>query len=71
VVPTGTTDETNTQETLRAYLQLQEQIHATQLAVERSRKDTDAAMAENAKAFASRLQGIEQALASQRAQELE
>ena len=33
----GRADETNAQETLRSYLQLQEQIHATQLAVERSR----------------------------------
>ena len=61
----------NTQDTLRAYLQLQEQLHATQLAIERNRKEADAAAAENAKAFAGRLQGIEQALTSQRAQELE
>ena len=63
-------DDTNTQETLRSYLQLQEQLHATQLAIERNRKDADAAAAENAKTFAARLQGIEQALAQQRAQEL-
>ncbi len=64
-------DETNTQETLRAYLQLQEQLHATQLAIERNRKEASDAATDNAKAFASRLQGIEQALNSQRAQELE
>ena len=69
--PTGTVDETNTQDTLRAYLQLQEQIHATQLAIERNRKEADAATAENTKALASRLQGIEQSLSLQRTQELE
>ena len=68
---TGKADETNTQDTLRAYLQLQEQLHATQLAIERGRKEADAAAAENAKAFAARLQSIEQTLTLQRAQELE
>src|ERR1035441_761345 len=67
----GSADDTNSQEILRSYLQLQEQIHATQLAVERSRTQAEAAAAETAKAFTARLQGIEQALASQRAQELE
>jgi len=66
----GRADETNSQETLRSYLQLQEQIHATQLAVERSRTQAEATATETAKAFTARLQGIEQALASQRAQEL-
>jgi len=69
-VPTAANDETNAQETLRSYLQLQEQLHATQLAIERNRKEADAAAAESAKAFAARLQGIEEALSSQRAQEL-
>ena len=67
----ATAAETNAQDTLRAFLQLQEQLHATQLAIERGRKEADAAAAENAKAFATRLQGIEQALTQQRAQELE
>ena len=68
---TGKADETNIQDALRAYLQLQEQIHATQLTIERNRKEADAAAADNAKAFANRLQAIEQGLALQRAQELE
>ena len=71
VMITGKADETNTQETLRSYLQLQEQLHATQLTIERNRKEAEAAATENAKALTARLQGIEQALASQRAQELE
>ncbi len=71
VTITGKAEETNTQETLRTYLQLQEQLHATQLTIERNRKEADAAATETAKALTARLQGIEQALASQRAQELE
>jgi tetratricopeptide (TPR) repeat protein len=67
----GKADETNAQEMLRSYLQLQEQIHATQLAVEHSRTQAEAAAAETAKAFTTRLQGIETALGVQRAQELE
>jgi len=65
------TEDTNVQETLRTYLHLQEQLHATQLAIERSRKEAEAAAADSAKVFAARLQGIEEALASQRTQELE
>jgi tetratricopeptide (TPR) repeat protein len=63
--------ETNGQETVRSYLQLQEQIHATQLAIERTRREADEAAAESAKALAVRLQNIEQALSAQRAQELQ
>src|SRR5467141_3060270 len=63
-------EETNSQETLR-YLQLQEQLHATRLSMERDRQEAEAAAARNAEALASRLQLIEQTLATQRAQELE
>ncbi len=64
-------DETNTQDTLRAYLYLQEQLHATQLALERNQHEAEAAAAENARALSNRLQGIEQVLLLQRTQELE
>jgi tetratricopeptide (TPR) repeat protein len=64
-------EETNLQENLRGYLQVQEQLHATQLAIERNRQEANAAALETAKAFASRLQGIEAALSSQRTQELQ
>jgi tetratricopeptide (TPR) repeat protein len=63
--------DTNGQETVRSYLQLQEQLHATQLAIERTRREADEASAEMAKAMAARLQSIEQALSTQRAQELQ
>ncbi len=63
-------EETNVQETLRSYLQLQEQLHATQLAIEQSRAQAAAATAQTAKALTLKLQGIEHALSSQRSQEL-
>ena len=56
---------------MRAYLQLQEQLHATQLAIERNRQEAEAAATRNADAVAARLQALEEALAVQRAQELE
>jgi hypothetical protein len=65
------TDETNSLDTLRSLLQVQEQLRATQLAIERNRQETDAAATRSAEVLATRLQGIEQALATQRAQELE
>jgi len=71
LVVTGRIEETNSQEILRTYLQLQEQIHATQLALEQNRKDARDAAAQSAETLASRLQSIEQALATQRARELQ
>jgi tetratricopeptide (TPR) repeat protein len=69
---TNTTAEvTNSQELLRSYLQLQEQLHANQLAIEQGREEAKAATARSAEVLAARLQGIEQALAAQRARELE
>jgi tetratricopeptide (TPR) repeat protein len=64
-------EETNSLETLRAYLQLQEQLHATQIAIEENRKEANAAAARNADAFAGRLQAIEQSISTQRTRELE
>jgi len=67
----GRADDTNSQDILRGYLQLQEQLHATQLAIEHNRAQAEAAAEQNAKALSARLSDIEQTLASQRAQELE
>jgi tetratricopeptide (TPR) repeat protein len=63
-------DTNSAQETLRTYLQLQEQLHATQLAIDRNRREIDASTAQNAEVMAGQLQNIEKALATQRAQEL-
>ena len=64
-------EEANAQELMRTYLQLQEQLHATQLAIEQTRSETRASAEASAEALATRLQSIESALASQRARELE
>jgi tetratricopeptide (TPR) repeat protein len=56
---------------MRAYLQLQEQLHATQLSIERNRQEAETATARNADAIATRLQTLEKTLVTQRAQELE
>src|SRR5437879_6960135 len=72
VVPAVRSEEsTNSQELLRAYLQLQEQLHETQLAIERTRKEAKESPAQTAEALTARLQTIERALSAQRAQELE
>jgi tetratricopeptide (TPR) repeat protein len=66
-----TAQDTNSEEVLRAYLQLQEQLHATQLAVEQNRREYQEAAAQNEEALANRLRAIEQALAAQRSRELD
>jgi len=58
-------------ETLRSYLQLQEQLHATQLALERNRQETEALAAKNAEAVAARFKAIEAAVGSQRLAEMD
>src|SRR6266851_9165723 len=46
--PAVKAEETNSLETLRSYLQLQEQLHATQLAIEENRKEANAAAVRSA-----------------------
>lgn len=57
-------------EALRAYLQLQEQLHATQLDIERNRQEEQAAVAQDSMTLSNHLQAIEQTLIVQRAGEL-
>jgi hypothetical protein len=64
-------EETNTQEPLRVYLLLQEQLQATQLAVEQNRQETKEAAAQTMEALSNGLQTIQQAVFAQRAQDLE
>src|SRR5262245_23339809 len=64
VAGTNRPDDASVQDMLRAYLHLQEQLHATQIAVEQTRKDSDELAAQNARVLASRLQAIEQSLAA-------
>lgn len=68
---TNSSVQSDSNETLRAYLQLQGQIHETLLAIERNRQDSEEAAARNARAVAARLQLIEQRLDAQRARDVE
>jgi tetratricopeptide (TPR) repeat protein len=63
-------DDTNT-DTLRSYLQLQEQLHATQLLLERNREEALDSASKNSALLTQRLESIENSLAAQRARELE
>jgi tetratricopeptide (TPR) repeat protein len=63
-------DDTNSVE-LRTYLQLQEQLHATQLAVERTRSEAEQTSTQNMEALAGRLKTIEDSLATRRSKELD
>lgn len=56
---------------MRSYLQLQEQLHATQLAIERNRQEAEAAAARNVEAIAARMHEMESSLGAQRAREVE
>src|SRR5262249_4502928 len=60
-----------TEEILRSYLQLQEQLHATQLAIEQTQREAREAAAKSAEALDARLQILEHAVNSQRIQQLE
>jgi tetratricopeptide (TPR) repeat protein len=73
--PSTTTDTLATpvsgpNEALRAYLQLQEQIHETQLSIERNRLQSQAVAAQEGVALSNRLQAIEQSLALQKANDV-
>jgi tetratricopeptide (TPR) repeat protein len=67
---TNKSDEVVTQE-MRTYLQLQEQLHATQLAIESNRQASTTVTLRTAEALAERMQAIEQSLSVQRTRELE
>ena len=63
--------DSGSNEALRAYLQLQEQIHDTQLTIERNRLQAQVAAAQETVALSNRLQAIEQSLLLQRANDLD
>jgi tetratricopeptide (TPR) repeat protein len=56
----GKPEDTNSQDALRAYLQLQEQLHATQLAIDQARRETRDSATENGKALNDRLKPFAQ-----------
>ena len=59
-----------TQAMANGYLQIQEQLHATQLAIDNSRREAEAEAATNVAALTSRLSALEQTIADQRAGEI-
>jgi tetratricopeptide (TPR) repeat protein len=58
---------TNADAVVNGYLQIQAQLHATQLQIEQSREDAAAEARSNADAMAARIQALEQTIAAQRA----
>ena len=68
---TGQIGETDSQDVVRAYLQLQEQLLATQLAIEQNHQETKEATAQTMGALSKGLQTIQEAFAVQRARNLE
>lgn len=63
--------DSSSNEALRAYLQLQEQIHDTQLTIERNRLQAQTAAVQETIALSNRLQAIEQSMTFQRSTDLE
>lgn len=59
------------QDTLNAFLQIQEQLHTTQLLIESNRLTAAAEAQRNAAEMAARIQVLEQTVATQRASEIE
>jgi tetratricopeptide (TPR) repeat protein len=62
---------TNSEQLIRACLQIQQQLQTMQVAIEQNRKEAEEAAARNAEALSNRLQVVQEALSVQRARELE
>ena len=67
---TPTVESAAANEAFRSYLQLQEQLHETQLSIERAEKEMELATLRSAAILSNRLQAIEQTVELQRAHEL-
>jgi TolA-binding protein len=63
--------QTNAQAIIQAFLQLQQQLHATQLAIEENRREIKEATAQNAEALSTALQTIQDNFTAQRARDLQ
>jgi hypothetical protein len=64
-------EETNSRALLHSYLQLQQQIHTTQLAIEQSRQETREAAAQTAEALSNALHTIQETFATRRTRDLQ
>src|SRR6478735_893876 len=63
------TNSASANESLRSYLQVQEQLHATQLALERNRQETEALAEKNTAALEAKLKALETTLNTQKSAE--
>ena len=70
VSPPQITDKT-TEDSSNAYVQIQEQLYATQLAIESNRQEAAAEIKRNSEEMAARIQLLQQTIAAQRAREAE
>ncbi len=70
-VPAEPASDTTTQSVVNGYLQIQAQLHDTQLAIEKSREEAAAAAKQNEVEMAARIQKLEDNLAAQRASDAE
>jgi len=68
---TQPSENSGSNDTLRAYLLLQEQLQSAMLAIERSRQDAQAAAAQDSLMLSNHLQAIKETLLAQRANEQE
>ena len=67
----GGAEAATTEETLRSYLRLQDQLHDLQQRLDNSRKEAEVAAERTSELLAGRLQALEQSLAPQRSREFE
>jgi len=70
-LPAPPSVDTATQAVVNGNLQIQEQLHATLLAIENNRQQAEAVAATNAAILTARLEALEQTIAGQRASEIE
>jgi TolA-binding protein len=68
--PAAPSLSTTTQDVVRGYLQVQEQLHSMQMSLERNQQDAQDIAARNVKALGERLNAIEQSIGTQRVSEL-
>jgi len=68
-IPAAVSENSVSNDTLRAYLQLQEQLHEAQLAIERTRRQSEEAASRNAEVLAGQLRAVEKSLTEQRTRE--
>jgi hypothetical protein len=66
---TNLIEQVSSQELLRVFLQLQEQLRATQLAIEHNRQEAKEAALQTSQSFSNGLQAIQQSVAAQRARD--